>query len=125
MMTSAFEAYLSNKSGRVKEALITLREAILEAAPHATELINYGIPAFALCEGGKRDQQILIAGYKNHIGFYPHPDSIEAFMEDLHDYKSAKGSVQFPLSKPIPKELVMKMVKYRHQQIMDKTKEQV
>lgn len=125
MMTSAFEAYLSKKPGRVKEALITLREAILEAAPHATELINYGIPAFALCEGGKRDQQILIAGYNNHIGFYPHPDSIEAFMEDLHDYKSAKGSVQFPLSKPIPKELVMKMVKYRHQQIMDKTKEQV
>ncbi len=125
MMTSVFEAYLSNQPERVKEALITLREAILEAAPHAAESINYGIPAFALCEGGKRDKQILIAGYKNHIGFYPHPDTIEAFLEDLHEYKFAKGSVQFPLSKPIPKELVMKMVKYRYKQIMDKMKEEV
>jgi uncharacterized protein YdhG (YjbR/CyaY superfamily) len=62
----------------------------------------------------------MIAGYKNHVGFYPHPSTIEAFLENLSGYKFAKGSVQFPLDKPIPKELVIKMVRYRYEQIQKK-----
>lgn len=59
----------------------------------------------------------MIAGYAKHVGLYPHPDIIEAFAEELAAYKSAKGSVQFPLDKPIPKALVKKMVKARLAQL--------
>ena len=90
-----------------------MRSLIWQAAPQVTELINYQIPAFALVEGGKRDQQVMIAGHKKHVGFYPHPTAIEAFSEELASYKFGKGSVQFPLDRPIPKDLVLRMVKFR------------
>ena len=59
----------------------------------------------------------MIAGYKKHIGFYPHPTTMEKFWDELGGYKKAKGSVQFPLTKPLPKELIKKMVKYRKELI--------
>jgi uncharacterized protein YdhG (YjbR/CyaY superfamily) len=90
-----------------------VRSYIKIAAPEAQEKMNYQIPAFVLIDGGKRDQQIMIAGYKNHGGFYPHPSTIARFADELKEYKSAKGSVQFPVNKPMPKELIISMVKYR------------
>lgn len=120
MSTSSIDTYIANQPENVQKALEELRTYILEAAPHATELINYDIPAFALIEGGKREEQIMIAGYKKHLGFYPHPDTIEAFLPELVGYKFAKGSVQFPLNLPIPKALVIKMVQYRLKQINNK-----
>ncbi len=110
-------AYLIDQPKATQQALEELRSCILEVVPHATQLINYGVLAFALREGAKAHEQIMIAGYKHHIGFYPHPDTIEAFEKDLRGYKFAKGSVQFPLNKPIPKELVIKMVRYRYEQL--------
>ena len=79
--------------------------------------MNYNIPAFALIIGGKRDKQIMMAGYPKHVGFYPSPDVIDAFVDQLAAYKFAKGSIQFALNKPIPKTLVVKMVKYRLSQL--------
>lgn len=55
----------------------------------------------------------MIAGYRSHVGFYPHPTTIEAFSDRLAEYKFAKGSVQFPFDKPIPNDLIVEMVKYR------------
>ncbi len=55
----------------------------------------------------------MIAGYKNHIGFYPHPTTMEKFDSELSEYKKGKGSVQFSLDKPLPKDLIIRMVKYR------------
>jgi uncharacterized protein YdhG (YjbR/CyaY superfamily) len=75
--------------------------------------MNYNIPAFALVAEGKRDKQIMIAGYAAHVGFYPGADVIAAFADQLGAYKFAKGSIQFPLNKPIPKVLVGEMVKYK------------
>jgi len=62
---------------------------------------------------GKREQQIMMAGYKHHVSLYPHPTVMEHFSDDLKGYKKGKGSVQFPLDKPLPKELIVRMVKYR------------
>lgn len=101
---------------RLKE----LRNAILEAVPDAAETFNYGVPAFALVKNGKRDQQIMIAGFKNHVGMYPHPTVIEKFEKELSTFKQGKGSIQFPLDKPIPKTLIVRMVKYRKKLISDK-----
>jgi len=111
------DEYVSKQQPETQRALEELRAAIWQAAPHLTELLNYGIPAFALVEGGKRDQQVMIAGFAKHVGFYPHPDVIEEFADQLAEYKSAKGSVQFPLGKPMPTALVTRMVKRRLAQL--------
>ncbi|HRF60481.1 MAG TPA: DUF1801 domain-containing protein [Fimbriimonadaceae bacterium] len=111
------DAYIASQPPETRRALEELRSCIWEAAPEAAELMNYNIPAFALVDGGKRDQQIMIAGYAQHVGLYPNPDVIDAFRDRLEDYKFAKGSIQFPLSKPIPKALVVEMVKLRLSQL--------
>jgi uncharacterized protein YdhG (YjbR/CyaY superfamily) len=111
------DEYIAKQQPEIRRALEELRAAIWHAAPHLTELLNYGIPAFALIEGGKRDQQVMIAGYEKHVGFYPHPDVIEEFWNQLAGYKFAKGSIQFPLDKPMPIDLVTRMVKCRLSQL--------
>ena len=111
------DAYIAQQPEQTRAALITLREYILEAAPDAEQLINYDIAAFALVKGGKRDKQIMMAGYTKHVGFYPTPQAIEQFAGELTTYKYAKGSVQFPLNKPLPKDLIIRMVRWRKAQI--------
>lgn len=111
------DAYIANQSPEARRALEELRSCIWQAAPQLTELMNYRIPAFALVEGGKRDQQVMIAGFARHVGFYPHPAVIEEFAARLAGYKFAKGSVQFPLDKPVPAALVISMVKSRLSQL--------
>lgn len=105
--------YIDNQPEGAREALNQLRAFILEATPGATELFNYGIPAFALVKGGKREQQIMMAGYKKHVGLYPHPTVMKKFSKELKEYKQGKGSVQFPVNKPLPKDLIIRMITYR------------
>jgi len=92
----------------VREVLQELRRVIRESAPRAEETISYGIPAFKL-----NGNLVHFAAWKNHIGFYPGSSAIEAFKDQLSTYKQAKGSVQFPLDKPVPFDLVKRIVKFR------------
>ena len=92
-----------------------LRKTILKAVPEAEEIISYNMPAYKYY-----GMLVYFAGYKNHIGFYPMPSAIEAFKKDLSVYKSAKGSVQFPLDKPLPLQLVTKMVTFRKKENKEK-----
>jgi uncharacterized protein YdhG (YjbR/CyaY superfamily) len=110
---TSINEYIKNHPDATRQALEALRECILEAAPGATGMFNYNIRAFALVGGGKQEEQIMMAGYKNHVGLYPHPTVIEHFSEELKPFKQGKGSVQFPVNKPIPKVLVVRMIKYR------------
>ena len=110
---TSVQEYFDAQAEQTRKRLLELKECILKAAPHATELFNYNIPAYALVEGGKREQQIMIAGYKKHVGLYPHPTTMEKFDSELKEYKRGKGSVQFPLDKPLPKDLIARMIKYR------------
>ncbi|CAM3822793.1 DUF1801 domain-containing protein [Flavobacterium gelidilacus] len=105
--------YFNAQPNETKKALLNLKNCILNVEPNATELFNYNIPAYSLIEDGKREQQIMIAGYKKHVVFYPHPTTMEKFDKELSEYKRGKGSVQFPLDKPLPKDLIEEMVKYR------------
>lgn len=111
-MTSAaikdIDSHISNFPESTQILLNQLRECIQKAAPKATECMNYGIPTFQLF-----GNLVHFAGYKNHIGFYPGADGIKHFQKELSRYKSAKGSVQFPLNEPLPLELMGKIVKYR------------
>ena len=107
------EDYFNSYPINTKKALLEMKECILKMVPNAVELFNYNIPSYTLIEGGKREEQIMIAGYKNAVGFYPHPTTIEKFDLELSSFKKGKGSVQFPLDKPLPIELILEMVKYR------------
>jgi uncharacterized protein YdhG (YjbR/CyaY superfamily) len=114
------DEYFDSQPENTRAALLELKECILKAEPNATELLNYNILAYALVENGKREQQIMIAGYRKHVGLYPHPTTIEKFDSELSEYKRAKGSVQFPLDKPLPKELIIRMIKYRTELLKNK-----
>ena len=104
------DEYIGAFPKEVQDVLEKIRSAIRESAPKAEEAISYGIPAFKL-NGGRGS--VYFAGWKNHIGFYPTPSGIEAFKKELAPFKQEKGSVQFPLDKPIPYDLVKMIVRYR------------
>lgn len=105
--------YINAQPEPTRKALLELKDCILKVKPDATELLNYNIPSYALVENGKREQQIMIAGYKKHVGLYPHPTTMEKFEPELTEYKRGKGSVQFPLDKSLPKDLIIRMITYR------------
>jgi uncharacterized protein YdhG (YjbR/CyaY superfamily) len=109
------DEYLSGYPKHVQRLLTQMRLTIKKAAPKATEKISYGIPTFAL-EGNL----VHFAAFKNHIGFYPTALAIAAFNKELSSYKCSKGTVQFPLDKPLPLNLVSRMVKFRVKQKMMK-----
>lgn len=104
----SIDDYISRFSPEIQDILTTLRKVIKESAPGAKEKISYQMPTFAL-----HGNLVHFAAFKSHIGFYPAPSGIEAFKEELSGYKGAKGSVQFPLDKPLPYELISKIVKFR------------
>jgi uncharacterized protein YdhG (YjbR/CyaY superfamily) len=93
----------------IQSVLEEVRDAIRKAAPDALEMISYGIPAFKF----KSKPLVYFAAFKNHVGFYPTPTGVEEFEKELSVYKQGKGSVQFPLDKPMPLKLIAKIVKFR------------
>ena len=110
--------YISDFPGETQKYLNEMRELIRKLAPDSVESISYAIPTFSL--NGK--YLVYFAGFKNHIGLYPTPVGMEAFKEELSNYKTGKGSVQFPLNKPLPVALITKIVKYQIEQNEIKTK---
>jgi len=111
------DEYIASFPKDVRDILEALRRVIGEAAPGAVEAMAYGIPTFRL-----NGNLVHFAAFKSHIGFYPTPSGIEAFKEELTPFKQAKGSVQFPLNKPIPFDLVKRIVKYRVEESESKKK---
>ena len=105
------DEYFSRFPAEVQAILNELRLAIKQAAPDAEEKISYQMPTFYL-----HGNLVHFAAYKNHIGFYPSPSGIEAFKTEISIYKMAKGSLQFPLDKPIPYDIITKIVKFRVQE---------
>lgn len=102
------DAYISGFSGEVKDRLQKIRKVIKETAPKAQEKISYNMPTY------KQGRNLVhFAGFKNHIGFFPSPSGIEAFRDELTEYETSKGTIRFPHDKPIPYELIKKIVQYR------------
>lgn len=102
------DGYIAGFPKDTQKMLKQLRETIIKATPGAEEVISYQMPAYKY-----HGMLVYFAGYKNHIGFYPTTSGIEAFKKELSVYKGAKGSVQFPLDKPLPLQLITKIVKFR------------
>ena len=105
---NSIDEYIANFPKEVQKKLRELRSVIKAAAPAAEERISYQIPAFTL-----KGNLVYFAAYKKHIGFYPTSSGIRAFKNDLSIYESGKGSIQFPIDKPLPLELISKIVKFR------------
>ena len=103
------DEYIKASPKDVQSILQRLRLTIQKAAPEAVETISYHMPTFKLNGKGL----VYFAAFKNHIGFYPIPSGIEAFKKELSRYKQGKGSVQFPIDKPIPYDLVRRIVRFR------------
>jgi uncharacterized protein YdhG (YjbR/CyaY superfamily) len=107
------EEYFGNQPPDTKKTLLSLRSIIKETVPMADELLNYDMPAYALVKDGKRDKQIMIAGYKEFVGFYTGTGIVEHFKKELAKYKVGKASVQFPNNKRLPQKLIAKIIKYK------------
>jgi uncharacterized protein YdhG (YjbR/CyaY superfamily) len=100
--------YINSFTGDVKDQLNHLRAIISKAAPNAVEVISYGMPAFK-----QHGVLAYFAANKNHLGFYPTAAPIVVFADELAEYTTSKGAIQFPFNKPLPVRLITKIVKYR------------
>jgi uncharacterized protein YdhG (YjbR/CyaY superfamily) len=102
------DEYIAGFPSDVQTILEKIRMTIRKAAPGAEETIKYQIPTFTL-----KGNLVHFAAYKKHIGFYPAPRGIPKFKKELSIYGSGKGTLKFPLDKPIPFDLISKIVKFR------------
>ncbi len=109
------DQYIAAFPADVKKRMQQLRKTIKAGAPKADELISYQMPGYKYF-----GMLVYFAGYKNHIGFYPGAGGVLEFYKELSSFKSAKGSVQFPHDRPIPYDIISKIVKFRVKQNEEK-----
>ena len=114
------DEYIAGFPPDVQKILEKIRQTIRTAAPGAEEIIKYQIPTFAL-----KGNLVHFAAFKKHIGFYPAPTGIEKFKNELSVYERAKGSVKFPLDRPIPFNLISKIVKFRVKENLERAEAKV
>ena len=114
---ATIDDYIASQPATAQTKLKELRALIKETVPEAEEVLNYKIPCFTLVPGGKLDQQIMMAAYAKFIGFYPFPTTMEAFAEELRDFKKGKGSVQLPIDQPLPEGLIKRMIEFRKKEL--------
>ena len=103
------DEYIKAQPKDVQGILSKMRQTIRKAAPKAEEGISYRMPAYKI----NGNYIAFFAPFKSHVGFYPLPSGIKTFKTELSKYKQGKGSVQFPLDKPMPYDLIEKIVRYR------------
>jgi len=114
--TETIDEYIAAQPLEKRASLEKIRSIIQKAAPKATEVISYGMPAF------KQDGILVyFAAFKNHYGFFPTASPIVIFKKELVTYKTSKGAIQFPTDKPIPIKLIQAIVKLRITQNKEKT----
>jgi len=111
------DAFISEFPQDIQEKLQSIRNTIRKVAPDAEECINYGIPTFKF-----HGNLVHFSAYKTHIGFYPGASGIAEFKQELEPYNTSKGTVQFPLDKDLPLELISDMVFFRVDENLRKAK---
>ncbi len=111
------DEYIALASPAVKEHLMKLRIAVVQAAPEALESISFEMPVYK-----QEGVVVYIGGFTKHVSLFTGPEAIAAFREELAEYKTAGGTIQFPLSKPVPVTLVKKIVKSRVKENLAKAK---
>jgi uncharacterized protein YdhG (YjbR/CyaY superfamily) len=102
------DEYIATFPESIQEILEKIRQTIKESAPQSQEAISYRIPTFKL-----NGNLVHFAAFKDHIGFFPTSSGVDAFQKELSGYETSKGTIRFPLDKPIPFDLIRKIVKFR------------
>ena len=105
---ASVDAYIAGSPPDVRAVLQKIRSTVRKAAPDAEEKISYMMPAIFL-EG----PLVYYAAFKNHIGFFPTSTGVQAFKSELAAYETSKGTIRFPLDKPVPLVLIARIVKFR------------
>jgi uncharacterized protein YdhG (YjbR/CyaY superfamily) len=105
---ATIDQYIEGFPEEIQIILSKIRAAVKKAAPMAVERISYQIPAFYF-----NGNLVYFAAFKNHIGFFPTSSGVAAFQKELAKYKTTKGTIQFPLDKPLPLDLIKQIVKFR------------
>ncbi|SFS47223.1 DUF1801 domain-containing protein [Sphingobacterium wenxiniae] len=116
MKPNSVDEYIAQFDTAAQKLLEKLRQRIRKAAPEATETMSYQMPTFR-----QKGNLIHFALSKNHLGVYPGPEAIEAFQEQLHEFKTSKGTIQFPLDKEIPDEIIEAIVYFNLERFKDKS----
>lgn len=111
----SIDEYIAAFPPDVRDILQTLRRVIQESAPEAKEKISYQMPTFEL-----HGNLVHFAAFKHHIGFYPAPDGVEEFREEIKAYQTSKGTIQFPYDQPLPVELIRRIVAFRAERNLEK-----
>jgi uncharacterized protein YdhG (YjbR/CyaY superfamily) len=111
------DEYIQAAPKEAQKKLREMRACIRAAAPGAKEGLKWGMPAFSY-----RRILVTFAGFKKHIGFYPTPSAVTAFAKELSKFSTAKGSIQFPLEKPLPLSLVRKITAFRVKESVEQDK---
>lgn len=121
----AFESvddYIESQPDKAQVILKELRSIIKEAVPEAVEMRNKKVPSFTLVAKVKPELQLMIAAYANYVSFYPFDATILNFKDELKNFELGKGTVKFSYNKPLPKDLIIRMVKFRKEEILNKVK---
>lgn len=113
---NTIDEYIARFPEDIQIKLIKIRETVKTAAPEATEKISYQMPAFVL-----KGNLVYFAAFKNHIGFYPTSSGTAKFQNDLSSFDVSKGTIRFPLDKPIPYDLIRKIVVFRVKENLQRT----
>ncbi len=119
MPPQTIDEYIAGFPESIQALLHRVRKIVRESAPGAQETIKYRIPTYTL-----HGNLVHFAAFKQHVGFYPTPSGIEKFKKELAPYKTARGSVQFPLDKPLPLGLIGRIVRFRVKESLARAAEQ-
>ncbi len=105
---TTIDEYIAEQSTSVRPIMKKLREIVNKNAPEAVEVISYGMPAFKF-----HGMLLYFAAFTNHYSLFAFPNAIIAFKEKLKGYELSKGTIKFPLNKPVPVRLITEIVKYK------------
>lgn len=114
---TSIDEYIAMFPEEIRRLLEQMRATIRAAAPEAQEKISYQMPTFFL-----NGNLVHFAAHTDHIGFYPTPSAIERFQKELAGYQTSKGAVQFPMDRPLPLELVNRIVRFRVAENLEKAR---
>lgn len=110
--------YIKNQPLEAQKILSELRSIIKETIQDSIEKPNCKVPTFILVHSDKKEIQLMIAGYKKFVSFYPFPTTMEKFADKLKDYKQGKGCVQFLFGESLPKDLIAQMIQFRKEELL-------
>jgi uncharacterized protein YdhG (YjbR/CyaY superfamily) len=114
---TTIDEYIATFPPDIQHTLNDLRVFIKAEVPEATEKISYGMPTFYL-----KGNLVYFAAFKDHYGFFPAPSGIDSFNDELKPYRTGRGTLSFPLDKPLPWELIRKVVRFRKEENLKKKK---